>query len=150
MFVYLLPSFIPSFIKKSSVSSLKRREFLLKGWIKHDSGFGEEHAVNGDPHSFLKRWQETSVNALIFKKKIEQMWKFELWNVLFRHEAPRCAPNSLSTLLGRNVGTSRCHFKHSQAHLRQIVSANIPAQNPKALLPFMAAPCVEALGRKAL
>lgn len=56
----------------------------------------------------------------------------------------------LSTLLAMKVSTSRWHFKHFPVHLRQIVSENIPAQKPKALLPFMATPSLEALGRTAL
>lgn len=56
----------------------------------------------------------------------------------------------LSTLLGKKVNTSRWHFKHFPVHLKQIASENISAQKPKALLPFMATPSLEALGRKAL
>lgn len=50
------PLFIPRFIKKRFVSSLKTGSFLLlRGWIKHDSGFGEYACCEWDSQPFLKR-----------------------------------------------------------------------------------------------
>lgn len=99
--------------------------------------------MNGDPHSLIQRWQETSVNALFFK--LNGCGNLNYGNFYFDTKLLDMLRTGLPTLLGRNVGTSRWHFKHSPAHLRQIVSENIPAQKPKALLP-----CEEALGGKAL
>lgn len=60
------------------------------------------------------------------------------------------ALTGLSTSLGMRVGTSRWRFKQFPVHLRQIAAESIPAQKPKALLPFMATTSLEVLGRKAL